>query len=83
MPLDSRQVERRGQKAGNNVRRYYSMKTISRKALVILAAVVVALVIIGIREVDNYIDELAWERDADFVYPMTNQHIEWTGAGYQ
>ena len=81
-PPDRRQIERHGPKAENNVRRYYTMKTISRKALILITALVIALAIAGIRALDDYLDRTAWERAADVVYPMTNQGIEWTGAGY-
>ena len=50
------------------------MKIISRKALILITALVIAL--------DDYLDRTAWERAADVIYPMTNQRIEWTGAGY-
>lgn len=57
------------------------MKTISRKALILITALVIALAVAGIRALDDYLDRTAWERAADVIYPMTNQHIEWTGAG--
>jgi hypothetical protein len=80
-PPDRRQIERHGPKAENNVRRYYTMKTISRKALILITALVIALAVAGIRALDDYLDRTAWERAADVIYPMTNQRIEWTGAG--
>ncbi|MBP5411137.1 MAG: hypothetical protein J6Y26_04395 [Lachnospiraceae bacterium] len=58
------------------------MKTISRKALILITALVIALAVAGIRALDDYLDRTVWERAADVVYPMTNQRIEWTGAGY-
>lgn len=58
------------------------MKTISRKVLILITALVIALAVTGIRALDDYLDRTAWERAADAVYPMTNQHITWTGAGY-
>ena len=58
------------------------MKTLSRKALIIMTALVIALAVAGVRALDDYLDRTAWERAADVVYPMTNQDIEWTGAGY-
>ena len=57
------------------------MKTISRKALILITALVIALAIVGAKALDDYLDRTAWERAADVVYPMTNQRIEWTGAG--
>ena len=58
------------------------MKIISRKALILITALVIAMAVAGIRALDDYLDRTAWERAADVVYPMTNQRIEWTGAGY-
>lgn len=58
------------------------MKTISRKALILITALVIALAVAGIRALDDYLNRTAWERAADVIYPMTNQRIEWTGAGY-
>ena len=58
------------------------MKSISRKALILVTALVIALAFFGVRALDDYLDRTAWEREADVVYPMTNQGIEWTGAGY-
>ena len=58
------------------------MKSISRKALILMTALVIAMAFFGVRALDDYLDRTAWERVADVVYPMTNQGIEWTGAGY-
>ena len=58
------------------------MIRISRKAAVIMAALVIALAVAGARALDNYLDRTAWERAADISYPMANQNITWTGAGY-
>lgn len=58
------------------------MKIASRKALILITALVIALVIVGAKALDDYLGRTAWERVADVVYPMTNQRIEWTGAGY-
>lgn len=58
------------------------MKTISRKALILITALVIAMAVAGIRALDDYLDRTAWERAADVIYPMTNQRIEWTDAGY-
>ena len=57
------------------------MKIISRKAAIFLAALVIALAVIGTRALDDYLNRTAWERAADIVYPMTNRGIEWTYAG--
>ena len=57
------------------------MKTVSRKALILITALVIAMAVAGIRALDDYLDRTAWERAADVIYPMTNQRIEWTGAG--
>lgn len=57
------------------------MKTISRKAVIFLAALAIALAIVGTRMLDDYLNRAAWERAADVVYPMANQHIDWTHAG--
>ena len=58
------------------------MKTISRKAFILITALVIALAVVGVGALDDYLNRSAWERMADVVYPMTNQNIEWTGAGY-
>ena len=57
------------------------MKRNGRKAL-IFAAAAVAVILAGVRLLDDFMDRTAWERAADIVYPMTNQNITWTGAGY-
>ena len=69
-----------GPEAVNMLRRYYTMKINSRKAVILLAAVI-ALAVIGTRALDDYLNRTAWERAADIVYPMTNRGIEWTYAG--
>lgn len=58
------------------------MKRLSWKALVIMTAALIALVAFSVRELDAYLDRKAWEEAADIVYPMANQNITWTGAGY-
>ena len=58
------------------------MKIISRKALFLITALVIALAVVGARALDDYLNRKAWERAADVVYQMTNKNIEWTGAGY-
>ena len=57
------------------------MRTISKKAIILLAVLGMALAFVGVRAIDEYLDRTAWERAADVVYPMTNQGIEWTYAG--
>ena len=57
------------------------MRTISKKAIILLAVLGMALAFVGFRALDEYLDRTAWERAADVVYPMTNQGIEWTYAG--
>ena len=57
------------------------MKIISRKALIIMAALVIALAVVGVKALDDYLDRTAWERAADVIYPMANQRIDWTYAG--
>ena len=46
-----------------------------------VAALIIAEIVIGIRFYleDRAAMDAAWEMS----YPMANQHIEWTGAGYQ
>ena len=56
------------------------MKRTGRKVL-IFAAAVVAVILVGAHMLDGYLNRTAWERAADVVYPMTNQHITWTYAG--
>lgn len=58
------------------------MKNISRKAFVMMAALIIALSVVSVRVLDEYMERKAWEDAADVVYSMTNQNIEWTGAGY-
>lgn len=57
------------------------MRTISKKAIILLAVLGMALAFVGVRALDDYLNRTAWERAADVVYPMTNQNIEWTYAG--
>ena len=48
---------------------------------ILVAALIIAEIVIGIRFYmeDRAAMDAAWEMS----YPMANQHIEWTGAGYQ
>lgn len=48
---------------------------------ILVAVVVIAEIVIGIH---FYLEDKA-ARDAAWAmsYPMANQHVEWTGAGYQ
>lgn len=61
--------------------KYSTIRKIWKQVALILAVAAV-LAVAGIRAIDGYLDRTAWERAADVVYPMTNQRIEWTGAGY-
>ena len=56
--------------------------TISTRALTIIAviSVLLALVMAGL---NVWQDQKNWEAQWIGRYPMTNQNIEWTGAGYQ
>ena len=47
----------------------------------LVAAVVIAEIVIGIHFYQE--DRAAREAAREKSYPMANQHIEWTGAGYQ
>lgn len=58
------------------------MKSNSGKALALIVVVVMALTAAVTYGIEEYLDKKAWERAATVVYPMTNQHITWTGAGY-
>ena len=59
------------------------MSTRTKEAIkdIILAIVIIAEIVIGIRfwMEDRAARDAAWEMS----YPMANQRIEWTGAGYQ
>lgn len=58
------------------------MRTAGRKVLIIAAVILAtAAAAAGIRALDEHLNKIAWEKAADVVYPMTNQHIEWTYAG--
>lgn len=48
---------------------------------ILVAAVIIAEIVVGIH---FYLEDKA-ARDAAWAmsYPMANQHVEWTGAGYQ
>ena len=58
------------------------MKSKSVKALALIAVAVMALTAAVTYGIEEYLDKKAWERAATVVYPMANQHITWTGAGY-
>ena len=47
--------------------------------IIVVVAALTAAVTYGIEE---YLDRKAWDNAATVVYPMTNQHVTWTGAGY-
>ena len=59
------------------------MSTRTKEAIkdILLAALIIAEIVIGINFYleDKAARDAAWEMS----YPMANQHIEWTGAGYQ
>jgi hypothetical protein len=58
------------------------MRTAGRKVLIIAAVILAtAAAAAGIRALDEHLNKIAWEKAADVVYPMANQHIEWTYAG--
>ena len=61
--------------------RYFNKKTEESKAAKIMIAILVGMLIL-------LIAVTIWEMvrgpeiEPDVIIPMTNQHIEWTGAGY-
>ena len=58
------------------------MRTAGRKVLIIAAVILAtAAAAAGVRALDEHLNKIAWEKAADVVYSMTNQHIEWTYAG--
>lgn len=59
------------------------MKSTRRKALLFMAAVAVAAAAaVGLPALEDYMNRKAWEKTVVAVYPMANQNITWTGAGY-
>ena len=61
--------------------RYFNKKTAESKAAKILIAILVGMLILLIAvTIWEMVRETAVEPDV--IIPMTNQHIEWTGAGY-
>ena len=58
------------------------MKSKSVKALALIVVAVAALTAAITYGIEEYMDQQAWDRAATVVYPMANQHITWTGAGY-
>ena len=61
--------------------KYISKKTEESKAAKILIAILVGMLILLIAvTIWEMVRETAVEPDV--IIPMTNQHIEWTGAGY-
>lgn len=48
---------------------------------ILVAALIIAEIVVGIRFYleDKAARDAAWEMS----YPMANQHVEWTGAGYK
>lgn len=71
-----------GPEAMNNVRKQYSTKSASWKAMILIIVVVAALTAVITYGIEEYLDRKAWDNAATVVYPMTNQHVTWTGAGY-
>ena len=61
--------------------RYFNKKTEESKAAKILIAILVGMLILLIAVT---IWEMVRETEVepDVIIPMTNPHIEWTGAGY-
>lgn len=61
--------------------KYFNKKTEESKAakimVVILVVMLMALAVVTIWEMLR-----GTEIEPDITYPMTNQHITWTGAGY-
>ena len=61
--------------------RYFNKKTEESKAAKILIAILVGMLILLIAvTIWEMVRET--EIEPDVIIPMTNQHIEWTGAGY-
>ena len=61
--------------------KYFNKKTEESKAAKILIAILVGMLILLIAvTIWEMVRETAVEPDV--IIPMTNQHIEWTGAGY-
>ena len=71
-----------GPEAMNNVRKQYSTKSASWKAMILIIVVVAALTAAVTYGIEEYLDRKAWDNAATVVYQMTNQHVTWTGAGY-
>ena len=61
--------------------RNYIKKTEESKAAKILIAILVGMLIL-LAAVTIWETLRGTEIEPDVIIPMTNQHIEWTGAGY-
>ena len=61
--------------------RYFNKKTEESKAAKILIAILVGMLIL-LAAVTIWEMVRETEVEPDITYPMTNQRIEWTGAGY-
>ena len=61
--------------------RYFNKKTEESKAAKILIAIMVVM-LIALAAVTIWEMVRETEVEPDVIIPMTNQHIEWTGAGY-
>ena len=61
--------------------RYFNKKTEESKAAKILIAILVGMLIL-LAAVTIWEMVRETEVEPDITYPMTNQHITWTGAGY-
>ena len=62
------------------------MSTRTKEAIkdILVVALIIAEIVIGIRFYLEYLDyRAAMDAAREMSYPMANQHIEWTGAGYQ
>ena len=61
--------------------KYFNKKTEESKAARILIAIMVVM-LIALAVVTIWEMLRGPEIEPDITYPMTNQHITWTGAGY-
>ena len=61
--------------------KYFNKKTEESKAAKILIAILVVM-LIALAVVTIWETLRGPEIEPDITYPMTNQHITWTGAGY-
>ena len=61
--------------------KYFNKKTEESKAAKILIAILVVM-LMALAAVTIWEMLRGTEIEPDITYPMTNQHITWTGAGY-